>query len=58
MILISGKITGIKRILGVQINQIVSHDNFFLHEEVKNFQAGNISKHIKAWEKSWVHPGS
>ena len=35
----------------LQINQIVSHDKFFLHEEVKNFQAGNISKHVKAWEK-------
>ena len=32
-------------------DQIVSHENFFLHEEVKNFQAGNISKHVKAWEK-------
>ena len=31
-----------------QINQIVSHDKFFLHEEVKNFQAGNISKHVKS----------
>ena len=38
--------------IDLQINQIVSHDKFFLHEEVKGFQTGNISKQIKAWEKS------
>ena len=38
--------------IDLQISQIVSHNRFFLHEEVKNFQAGNISKHIKAGEKS------
>ena len=42
----------LRKHIGLQINQIVSHDKFFLHDEVKNFQAGNISKYInKAWEK-------
>ena len=41
----------LRKHIDLQINQIVSHDKFFLHEEVKNFQAGNISKHVKAWEK-------
>ena len=41
----------LRKHIDLQINQIVSHDKFFLHEEDKNFQAGNISKHVKAWEK-------
>ena len=41
----------LRKHIDLQINQIVRHDKFFLHEEVKNFQVGNISKHVKAWEK-------
>ena len=36
----------LRKHIGLQINQIVSHDKFFLHDEIKNFQAGNISKYI------------
>ena len=42
----------LRKHIDLQINQIESHDKFLLHEEVKNSQAGNISKHVKAWEKS------
>ena len=42
----------LRKHINLQIKQIVSHDKFFLHEEVKSSQAGNISKHVKAWEKS------
>ena len=36
----------LRKQIDLQVNQIVSHDKFFLHEEVKDFQAGNISKHV------------
>ena len=36
----------LRKHIDLQVNQIVSHDKFFLHEEVKDFQAGNISKHV------------
>ena len=41
----------LRKHIDLQNNQKVSHDQFFLHEEVKNIQAGNISKHVKTWEK-------
>ena len=41
----------LRKHIDLQNNQKVSHDKFFLHEEVKNIQAGNICKHVKTWEK-------
>ena len=32
----------LRKHIDLQINQIVRHDKFFLHEEVKNFQVGNL----------------
>ena len=41
----------LRKYIDLLINQIVSHSKVFLHEEVKNFQAGYMSKHVKAWEE-------
>ena len=52
MIMISGNYqTELREDIDLHINQIVSNNLFILHEEVKNFQASNISKHIKTYEK-------